>query len=173
MHQKSGTIIPYLNNNKGFKTTRDVETGLPTTIRIVRDPLTKAAYGHLMIDDGISPNPFSPDYFNIWNHEAFDKNFSHFAIRMSSSNTINFMLQNGDQDYRPPQEMKYQYLDKIEILDAQDLQNVDFACALNETWSYVNMTVYYSEATKTLTIKPVNGDVTFEKLIAVKFGVYG
>jgi len=33
--------------------------------------------------------------------------------------------------------------------------------------------VYYSNATKTLTIKPVNGDVTFDKLIAVKFGVYG
>lgn len=78
VHQKSGTIIPYLNNNKGFRLTRDVETGIATTIRIVRDPVTKAAVGNLMIDDGISPNPFSPDYFNIWDYQSFDKNFSHF-----------------------------------------------------------------------------------------------
>jgi len=121
VHQKSGTIIPYLNNNKGFKTTRDVETGIATTIRIVRDPINKMAEGHLMIDDGISPNIFSPDYFNIWDYKTYDKNFAHFAIRMSSQNTINFMLQNGDQDYHPSEQMMYQYLDKIEILDAEDL----------------------------------------------------
>jgi alpha-glucosidase (family GH31 glycosyl hydrolase) len=101
VHQKSGTIIPYLNNNKGYKTTRDIETGLATTIRIVRDPVSKMAQGNLMIDDGISPNIFSPSYFDIWDYKTFDKNFSHFAIRMSQQNTINFMLQNGDQDYRP------------------------------------------------------------------------
>ena len=173
VHQKSGTIIPYLNNNKGFKTTRDVETGIPTTIRIVRDPVSKMAEGNLMIDDGISPNMFSPDYFNIWDYKTYDKNFAHFAIRMSSSNTINFMLQNGDQDYRPSAEMMYQYLDKIEILDAEDLKNVDFACALNETWDYVDFTAYYADATKTLTLKPVNSNVTFDKLLAIKFGVTG
>jgi hypothetical protein len=69
--------------------------------------------------------------------------------------------------------MMYQYLDKIEILDAEDLKNVDFACALNETWAYVNMNAYYSDATKTLTIKPVTNDVTFDKLIAIKFGQTG
>jgi hypothetical protein len=31
------------------------------------------------------------------------------------------MLQNGDQDYHPSEQMMYQYLDKIEILDAEDL----------------------------------------------------
>ena len=101
VHQKSGTIIPYLNKNKGYKTTRDIETGLATTIRIVRDPVSKMAQGNLMIDDGISPNIFSPSYFDIWDYKTFDKNFAHFAIRMSQQNTINFMLQNGDQDYRP------------------------------------------------------------------------
>ena len=173
VHQKSGTIIPYLNNNKGFRTTRDVETGVPTTIRIVRDPVTKMAEGHLMIDDGISPNLFSPDYFNIWDYKTYDKNFVHYAIRMSSQNTINFMIQNGDQDYKPDASMMYQFLDRIEILDAEDLQNVTFACALNETWSYVDMIVYYSNATKTLTIKPASDKVTFDKLLAIKFGVTG
>lgn len=83
------------------------------------------------------------------------------------------MLQNGDQDYKPSPQMQYQYLDKIEILDAEDLQNVDFACALNETWAYLDMTVYYQNATKTLVIKPASSDVTFDKLLAVKFGVSG
>ena len=107
VHQKSGTILPYLNNNKGFRTTRDLETGVPTTIRIVRDPQTKMAEGHLMIDDGLSPNLFSPDYFNIWDYKTYDKNFVHYAIRMSSQNTINFMVQNGDQDYKPDAGMMY------------------------------------------------------------------
>jgi hypothetical protein len=69
--------------------------------------------------------------------------------------------------------MKYQYLDRIEILDAEDLAGVNFSCALNETWAYVDMQVYYSNATKTLTIKPVKNDITFDKLIAIKFGVEG
>jgi len=144
-----------------------------TTIRIVRDPMTKHAEGNLMIDDGISPNVFSPSYFDIWQHQAFDKNFSHYAIRMSSSNTINFMLQNGDISYKPDPKMMYQYLDKIEILDAEDLAKIDFACALNETWSYVNLTVFYTGPTKTLTFKPVDSLVTFDKLVAIKFGEKG
>lgn len=173
LHQKSGTIIPYLYNNKGYRTTRDIETNLATAIRIVRNPTNKAAEGHLMIDDGVTPNIYSPDYFNIWDYKNFDKNFSHYNIRISSENTINFQLQNGDPDFRLPETMKYQYLDKIEILDAEDLKDVDFACALNETWGYVDMNVFYSDATKTLTIKPISEQVTFDKLINVKFGQKG
>jgi len=35
------------------------------------------------------------------------------------------------------------------------------------------MVVYYSNATKTLTIKPSTNNVTFDKLLAIKFGVTG
>jgi hypothetical protein len=126
-----------------------------------------------MFDDGITPNIYSPDYFNIWDYQTYDKNFSHYNIRMSSEKSINFQLLNGDPDFRLPSEMKYQFLDKIEILDAEDLKDVDFACALNETWGFVDMTVYYSDATKTLTIKPVSDQLTFDKLLAVKFGEKG
>jgi hypothetical protein len=49
-----------------LRTTRDIETNLATAIRIVRDPWNKQASGDIMIDDGISPNLFSPDYFNIY-----------------------------------------------------------------------------------------------------------
>lgn len=173
LHQRSGTIIPYLYNNKGFRTTRDIETNIATTIRIVRDPVTKYAEGHLMFDDGTTPNIYSPDYFNIWQYQTYDKNFSHYNIRMSAENTINFQAQNGDPDFRLPTDMKYQYLDKIEILDAEDLKNADFVCALNETWAYLDMTIYYSEATKILTIKPASDQVTFDKLLSVQFGQKG
>jgi alpha-glucosidase len=92
IHQKSGTIIPWLNNNKALRTTRDVEQQLRTGFRIVRDPSTLAAEGDLMIDDGITPNLYSPAYMDTYQHTVFDKNFTHYVIRMSSAKTINFMV---------------------------------------------------------------------------------
>jgi hypothetical protein len=173
IHQKSGTIMPFLYNNQNLRTTRDIETNLATAIRIVRDPWNQQATGDIMIDDGISVNPFSPDYMNIYNYQNFDKNFSHYNIRMSSANTINFMLQNGDIDYKPAANMMYQYLDKIEIHDADDLQNIDFACGIDRGFSFIPMTPFYNNGTKTLTIKPNNSNVTFDKLNIVKFGQSG
>lgn len=107
IHQKSGTIIPYLNNNKNLKTTRDVEQQLRTGFKIVRDPASLYAEGHLMIDDGISMNLFSPQYMDIYQHDVYDKNFTHYNIRISSNKTINFMVQNGDSNYTVPQGMSY------------------------------------------------------------------
>ena len=170
IHQKSGTIMPFLYNNKNLRTTRDVELNLKTTIRVVRDPVTKYAEGHLMLDDGISPNIFSPSYFDIYQYHTYDKNFTHYNIRMSSDKTINFQLQNGDIDYQLPPNMTYQFLDSIEILNAEDLADSDFACALNRTWDPINFTVYYTNSTKTLTLKPKSAGVTFDQLMAVKFG---
>ena len=57
---------------------------------MVRDPVTKYAEGHVMIDDGVSNNVFSPPYMGIYDHENFDKNFSHWLVRHSSNKTINF-----------------------------------------------------------------------------------
>lgn len=165
--------MPYLYNNMNLKTTRDIETNLATAIRIVRDPWNKQASGDIMIDDGISPNLFSPDYFNIYQWKVFDKNFTHYNVRISSANTINFQLLNGDLDYKPASNMMYQYLDKIEIHDAQDLQNVDFACGINRGFSFIPMTAFFNNGTKTLTIKPDNTNVTFDQLNIVKFGESG
>jgi hypothetical protein len=66
--------------------------------------------------------------------------------------------------------MTYQFLDSIEILNADDLADSDFACALNRTWNPINFTVYYNNGTKTLTLKPKSAGVTFDQLMAVKFG---
>ena len=124
-----------------------------------------------MIDDGVSPNLFSPPYMNTWMHDTYDKNFSHFTVRYSSNKTLNFMLSNGDSDYKVPSAMQYQYLDQIDILNAEDLSNSDFACALNRSWSPVALNVYYTDSTKTLTIKPLAGtDLTFDQLMLIKFG---
>ncbi len=162
--------MPYLYNNMNLRTTRDIETNLPTAIRIVREPWNKQASGDIMIDDGISPNLFSPDYFNIYQWKVFDKNFAHYNVRVSSANTINFQLLNGDIDYKPAPGMMYQYLDKIEIHAAEDLQNVDFACGINRGFSFIPMTAFYNNGTKTLVIKPVQTNVTFDQLNIVKFG---
>jgi len=50
--------------------------------------------------------------------------------------------------------MSYQYLEQIDIMNAADLQSSDFACALDKNWTPINLTVYYTQSTKTLTIKP-------------------
>jgi hypothetical protein len=69
--------------------------------------------------------------------------------------------------------MMYQYLSKIEIHDADDLKNVDFACGINRGLTFINMTVFYNNGTKTLTIQPSASDVTFDQLLTIKFGVSG
>ena len=73
----------------------------------MRDPASLYAEGHLMIDDGISMNLFSPQYMDIYQHDVYDKNFTHYNIRISSNKTINFMVQNGDSNYTVPQGMSY------------------------------------------------------------------
>lgn len=50
---------------------------------------------------------------------------------------------------------------------------MDFACALNRSWIPTNLTVYYTESTQTLTIKPTGGDITFDQLSLIKFGKRG
>lgn len=175
VHQRSGTIIPWLNNNKALRNTRDVEQQLRTSFRIVRDPLTMSASGDLMIDDGITPNLYSPAYMDTYQHDVYDKNFTHYGIRISSNKTINFMVQNGDSAYKPAADRAYQYLEQIDIMNAQDLEGMDFACALNRSWIPTNLTIYYTDSTQTLTIKPMNsGDmITFDQLLLIKFGKTG
>lgn len=107
VHQRGGSIIPFLSNNKNLRNTRDVEQQLRTSFKIVRDPVKNYAEGHLMIDDGMTPNLYSPDYMDTYQYQTYDKNFSHYLIRYSSDKTINFMLQNGDSDYMPNSTMSY------------------------------------------------------------------
>jgi hypothetical protein len=170
IHQKSGTILPWLNNNKNLRTTREVELGLRTQFRIVRDPVTNYAEGHIMIDDGVSPNLYSPSYMDTYDYKTFDKNFTHFNIRYAANKTINFMAQNGDIDYKGPESFSYQYLDQIDIMNAKDIADSDFACALNKSWVPLALNVFYTDSTQTLTIKPISGSITFDQLMLVQFG---
>lgn len=96
-----------MNNNKNCRTTKDVETQLRTSFRILRDPETNYAEGDLMIDDGITPNLYSPAYMDTYAHDTYDKNFTHYGLRYSSNKTINFMVQNGDSAYVPPADRAY------------------------------------------------------------------
>jgi hypothetical protein len=74
----------------------------------------------------------------------------------------------------PPANTQYGFLDQIDIMNAQDLMDMDFACALNSSWIPTNLTIYYTNSTQTLTIKPkVGNDFTFDQLNLIKFGKTG
>lgn len=107
IHQRSGTVIPWLTNDQNCRTTKDVELKLRTGFRIVRDPDTLYAEGDFMLDDGITPNLYSPAYMDIYQHTVYDKNFTHYGVRYSSNKTINFMVSNGDSSYVPPADRAY------------------------------------------------------------------
>lgn len=172
MHQRGGSIIPYLNNNLGLRTTRDVENQLRTGFRVVRDEQGYAE-GDFMIDDGETPNLYSPAYMDTWDYETYDKNFTHYGLRMSSEKTINFMVQHGDSAYQPPAGRQSNYLDQIDIMNAADLANTTFVCALNRSWIPINLTYSFNSYTNVLTLKPVGIDVTFDQVMLIKFGEEG
>jgi hypothetical protein len=139
----------------------------------VRDPVTNYAEGDFMLDDGETPNPYSPAYMDTYAHDQFDKNFTHYGLRYSSQKTINFQVQHGDSSYQPAADRAYRLLDKIEIMNAQDLKDTDFACALDASWRPTNLTVFYSESNQILTIKPnatVDSDISFDQAVLIKFG---
>jgi hypothetical protein len=59
---KGGKIIPFIRNDQGKKTTRDLETGVRTSFIIGRDSSKSYADGNVYIDDGISPESVT---FNV------------------------------------------------------------------------------------------------------------
>ena len=113
-----------------------------------------------MIESGQTPHLYSPEDMDPWDNDIYDKNFTHYGVRLSAEKTINFMVQHGDNAYQPPADRQSRFLDQIDILNAKDLANTDFACALNRSWVPTNMTVSYNNATQVLTLK--GGDLTFD-----------
>ena len=54
VHLKGGKIIPYQRNDKGYKVTKDFETGIKMSFIVGRDESKSYADGNVFIDDGIS-----------------------------------------------------------------------------------------------------------------------
>lgn len=146
------------------KTTRDFETAYRMGFKVGRDAANKYAEGYLLVDDGISANSYA-----IGANDS--QNFTNWKVRYAEK-SINFWVDMGDFTYEPPEGFQIQYLDKIEILNAEDLKNTSFACALDLNLDAKNLSVDYNNYTKILTIKPslTNPDIKFNGISVIKFG---
>lgn len=118
-----------------------------------------------MIDDGISA-----DSYDILadNHQKF----TYWKLRYAGK-SINFWVQEGDFSYEPPTGYQIHYLQSIDILDAEDLKDSDFACYLGLNLEPINLKKPdYNPSTKVLTIKPdiSHPDVKFNEIGFIKFG---
>ena len=71
--------------------------------------------------------------------------------------SINFWVDYGDFEYKLPEEMMIDQLDTIQILNAGDLNDTDFACFMGANMSAVNLTANYNPFNYTLTITPMTG----------------
>jgi len=120
---KGGKIIPHQYNAAiSAKTTRDFETKLRMNFIVGRDAALKHAEGYVLIDDGISA-----DSYDIG--EDNSQKFTFWKLRYAEK-SINFWVEYGDFQYEPPAGYQIHYLSKIDILNANDLNETDFACYL-------------------------------------------
>jgi hypothetical protein len=144
---KAGKILPFQkvfpNGASNFKTTRETEQS-PIAFSILRDT-SDYADGYILVDDGISQNSYDLGVIA----------FTFWKIRYAEK-SINFWVQNGDFNYTPPADQMVDHLDEINIYDAADLNDTNFACFLGTTINPVNLTINYNPYTKTLTLKPTS-----------------
>jgi len=120
---KGGKIIPYQLNNIGAKTTQDFQTKLRTSFLVARDESLKYAEGYVLIDDGNSSNSYA------MNDTSVHQNFTYWKLRYAEK-SINFWVQEGDFTYEPPKGYQIHLLENIQILNAEDLKDSNFACYL-------------------------------------------
>jgi hypothetical protein len=113
----------------------------------------------MLVDDGITKDI------------QFNYNYTYWKLRYAEK-SINFWVQYGDFDYHPPEGMTIDTLQDIQILQAQDLNDTDFACFLGTNLNPINMTIDYNPYTYVLTLKPSNAQntVTFRDIGFIKFG---
>jgi hypothetical protein len=112
IHLKGGKIIPFIRNDKGYKVTRDLETGVKTSFIIGRDQSKNYADGNVYIDDGISAESITFDPSN--------EKYTFWKLRYAEK-SINFWVDFGNFNYVPPTDYKIHLLREVMILDADDL----------------------------------------------------
>lgn len=162
VHLKGGKIIPFIRNDQGKKTTRDLETGVKTSFIIGRDSSKSYADGNVYIDDGISPESV---VFNVANEQ-----YIMWKLRYAEK-SINFWVDFGNFDYAPPQTYVAQYFREVMILDAVDLKDTTTACYLGTDLVPRPMVVDYNNDTQVLTIKPISDNVnlSFQQISIIRF----
>lgn len=136
LHLKAGKIIPFQKNKDGFKQTKLLETKHKMGFIIYRDEAKKYAEGHTLVDDGISQLSYANNDFTLWKLRYADK-------------SINFWVQYGNQQYTPKDQL-IDTLEYIDIVDAEDLADTNFACYMGIGLTPVDLIPDYNPGTKTL-----------------------
>lgn len=80
----------------------------------MRDSANAYAEGFVLVDDGESYRSYVDEKYTYWKLRYAEK-------------SINFWVQYGNFDYEP-EGLKIHQLDYIDILNAEDLANTNFAC---------------------------------------------
>jgi hypothetical protein len=155
---KAGKIIPFQQQNLAIKTTTDLNTQSRISFLIMRDE-SQYADGYTLVDDGITTNIFNNTDYTFWKLRYAEK-------------SINFWVQYGDFDYVEPAGMSIATLQDIQILQAADLADTDFACFMGRNLYPVNMTIDYNPDTQVLRLKPTaaNNTIKFADIGFIKFG---
>ena len=80
-------------------------------------------------------------------------------------------MADGNFQYEP-EGYSIHKLDFIDILNADDLKDTDFACYMGLNLNPINLTYSYDEDSKILTLKPTfdNPEVKFKDIGFIKFG---
>jgi hypothetical protein len=121
-----------------------------------------------VFDDGVSPIDASI------NPPAKKANFQFKTVKLNVKDiTIGTVF--GDQDYTLDTSYQFQFLDKILILNADDLKDNTFACYFDENKKPVKMIIDYNPFTKVLTLKTTtaNPDISLLKVSLFRFGKAG
>ena len=102
----------------------------PITMLFNRDN-NGVSKGTVFLDTGISRKELS------------NESFEHYTITHKSAKSIQFQLTDGT---RGAQDESLHRLDKVMILDAEDIQDTDFACVFNLDGSIQELEVYYNSS---------------------------
>ena len=94
-----------------------------------------SAYGTLLLDDGISRS------------ELENQDFEYYSFNHTGGRLV-FSLASGRAATQA------NIIDKVIILNAEDLATVAFACYVNADNRFVDMHYIYDEGTKTLIMRP-------------------
>lgn len=103
---------------------------------VARDEAKKYAEGYVLVDDGISQLSYANNDFTLWKLRYAEK-------------SINFWVKYGNQQYSPKDQL-IDTLDYIDIVDAEDLADTNFACYMGTGLTPVDLLPDYNPDTKTL-----------------------
>ena len=146
------------NTPERHETTKNYETEYKISLVISRDD-SNYADGFVLVDDGISHGNFANEEYTFW------------KVRMAEK-AINFWVERGNYlfDVYAKDKQIIDQLEEVKILGAQDLNNTDYACYMGTELNPKKMNYTYDAVTETLTLTPIETNLTFKDIGFIKFG---